>query len=426
MDTLDTIVREYKLAENDGEITDKGKLLSNLVKITTIDRGQKNEIRRLLRKNDLHVHREYMNHPIGNLSPRSWTLVTMYFDLATFEKNGKRRTSKEYLKFGRETLSLPYDKIVYTEPRFVDEISKIHQLLRGPSAEGRLKIRSLNIEDVPTWPLYDKFKQGFINNPVRNGESYKNTPTYSCLVNAKHDFMSQVIEENPFESSHFCWVDFGLSHIVDFKSANIDYILSTAPDELKMLQMTATHISEIKNKREFYSRLRGKLGARFVTGSKDEWLRVIELYRAELEKLFALGIQGNEEQIWSCVEAENPEIFKHTYGDYDTTLSNYNCIRSKLTNVIWNLHHCIGRGMWTHASDVCDVVMDSLYSKSLVATKSEIFLFLKSAETIYIATENEDADIIGDVRAMFLGDTKTEDINVINLFVGCVLAYSSG
>ena len=425
MDILLGVLEEYKVAisNNDLEkINDKGKLLSNLTKFTSVSKEIKHEIRTLLRKYNLYISTDYLDHPLKGVIPdRSWTIVTMFFDLAAFENNSIRRTSTEYLNLGRETLSLPYDKVIYTEERFVDTCRSMALQANG----GKFKIITVDFENIPTWHLYNKFKEGFVNNPLKNGEGHKNTPSYSCLVNAKHDFMYQVINENPFNSSYFCWVDFGLSHIVNFRNVNIDYILDTSPREIRMLQMTTTHLSEIINRKDFYSRLRGKLGAGFVTGRKDEWLKFIELCKAELEKLLSLGIQGNEEQIWSCVEAENPEIFRHAYGDYDTTLSNYNNVKSKLKCVIWNLEHSLRHNMLNHAIDVCDIVIDSLYGKSLNATRNEITSFLKIAESIYSKTGREEGEkTIKDLRALMNENVVTKSRDVIDLFIGCVIAYS--
>lgn len=41
----------------------------------------------------------------------------------------------------------------------------------------------------------------------------KDTPQYMSLINSKVEFLKRTVEENPWNSSHFAWIDFSLSYV---------------------------------------------------------------------------------------------------------------------------------------------------------------------------------------------------------------------
>ncbi len=46
-----------------------------------------------------------------------------------------------------------------------------------------------------------------------NRNSEKDTDPFLKFQNAKHEFLEMAMEKNPFDSTHFAWIDFGIAHI---------------------------------------------------------------------------------------------------------------------------------------------------------------------------------------------------------------------
>lgn len=65
----------------------------------------------------------------------------------------------------------------------------------------------------------------------------KDIPSYMMLINSKTEFMCDAIEQNPWESTHFAWIDFSISYVFHKKSETLHYLrtLSTRTFSPKFL-----------------------------------------------------------------------------------------------------------------------------------------------------------------------------------------------
>ena len=52
----------------------------------------------------------------------------------------------------------------------------------------------------------------------------KDTKNYMILMNAKSEFVYNATLSNPFNTTHFAWIDFGICHILDTLNTNLDTI----------------------------------------------------------------------------------------------------------------------------------------------------------------------------------------------------------
>lgn len=59
-----------------------------------------------------------------------------------------------------------------------------------------------------------------------NRHPTKDTAEYMILMNTKIEFMNNAIQQNPFHSSHFAWIDFSISYIFKNKENTLDYLKS--------------------------------------------------------------------------------------------------------------------------------------------------------------------------------------------------------
>ena len=55
----------------------------------------------------------------------------------------------------------------------------------------------------------------------------KDTFEYLLLMNAKIEFIYDTIEKNPWQSTHFAWIDFNISHVFTDIQASTNYLKIT-------------------------------------------------------------------------------------------------------------------------------------------------------------------------------------------------------
>jgi len=125
----------------------------------------------------------------------------------------------------------------------------------------------------------------------------KDIPEYMMLINSKCEFMKDAIEKNPWNSTHFAWIDFSISYVFHDKMKTIEYlrILSDRHFEPDFLlipgcwdKIAPNDISQIVN--SVYWRFCGG----FLLGDKKSVKDFCDLY----ERHFAEFIKTTKKLVW--------------------------------------------------------------------------------------------------------------------------------
>jgi GR25 family glycosyltransferase involved in LPS biosynthesis len=142
---------------------------------------------------------------------KTLTLVTMFYDLSKIEQNHHRRKKEEYLKWADFILSLDINLVIFTDPENEMYFYERRQHFGFPRGTKTLVCprrfqqlhhvtRYLNVAQV-NWKA---------NIPYF---SHKHTPEYCMMVLCKSTFVREIAELDPFQTSHFGWIDLGCDHI---------------------------------------------------------------------------------------------------------------------------------------------------------------------------------------------------------------------
>ena len=134
----------------------------------------------------------------------SVTFVKAFLDLNTLEKNrpGDKNTSF-YIQKGIELLSYPYSFIVFIDN---DSYKLLPENVRSCET---ITFYTVEIETLPVYYLLDP------NLTLPSGRNMKkDTYHYLCVNISKTSLIEKAIEYNPYESTHFAWIDFGILHII--------------------------------------------------------------------------------------------------------------------------------------------------------------------------------------------------------------------
>ena len=328
----------------------------------------------------------------------SYTLVTAFFDLKKRE-NSSRRSKDYYFEKAEYLFRQNHNFIFFTEPEYVEDIKRHrekHNLLE------KTHIIGIEYEQLPYIKKYlSATVENFKNFPVHNFQPGKETPLYILLTWSKFTLLQQAIELNPFSSSHFAWIDFGLSHIAKTNETILDNIINEYEDKVKIMCMKHLCKSELTDMNLYYSWIWGKIAAGLITGSKNNMLTLINFFNKKVEHVIQLNRAILEEQILPLIYLENTELFNLYYGDYDHILLNYCQTTGNFDVIITNIIWCRQRGENALAYDVCK---NLLSVKTKLSHTQRLTLYHESFIVAWYTCQSDCLKILGDLQQSCLED----------------------
>ena len=245
------------------------------------------------------------------------TIVTSLYDIRSIENNnGDVKKMDHYIQMGKQLLELEIPIIVYTEEKLISKILE----LRPKELCGILKIVSVPLEESPFYKDYQRIKDNFNKFEIMNRYKDKDTPLYYIVNNNKFNCIKSAIELNPFKSTHFLWMDFGICNNVK-NIQNIRRWIYAVPDKIK--QMEINPFIENVNYKEYFKLIRHNIAGSLFSGSKDFLLKYCNLFSVKLNLILNEGWHQLDEAVMTIIAKENPDMFDHYYGDYQNLVSGY-------------------------------------------------------------------------------------------------------
>lgn len=149
------------------------------------------------------------------------TFVTAFLNIYKERHNPSPISDESRVQF--------FSKIANTGIPIYVFCSKSHLPLLKPFFNiENIKIEITELEDTE---IFKSLKQNEINK-LPNGSNYKkDTFEYLCLMNSKTEFVEKVVQQNPWNSTHYAWIDFNFFHIF---SNNPRFTPETSRREEKM------------------------------------------------------------------------------------------------------------------------------------------------------------------------------------------------
>jgi len=135
------------------------------------------------------------------------TLVTCLIDIGREKVDGRK--FDDYIKWFLTTIQIKAPMVIYVEP-------SLRHIVEQVRAGLPTKIIEQNVTNFPlAWSV------GFVEQ-ILNSEEWKKfarhsheltnrLPTYAPMIHSKMAYMWSVIDENPFKTDMFFWIDGGLS-----------------------------------------------------------------------------------------------------------------------------------------------------------------------------------------------------------------------
>ena len=243
------------------------------------------------------------------------TIITAFFDLKKREPEVNRRDASFYLENSKKTLSIKADMIIYTEREFYWIIYEARRQIPYKTA-----IITVGLEDLHPYKYLPSLKKNYEKNPITDSDPNKDTPIYMCAMWCKYHLVKTIIEQNPFDSEFFAWVDFGIGYAVDF--THVDEAVAYRPGKFRTTMMN--HFTNRDAADEiYYRRLPWIATGNFSLGTRDAMLNHCGWFDIEYGRAVCSGYCPTDEQVTGKVIIEHPDNYEFAIGDYASVFSNF-------------------------------------------------------------------------------------------------------
>jgi hypothetical protein len=259
--------------------------------------------------------------------PPNCTLITACYDLNKYNK--KCRTTEECLKLIDPLLQLPVYLIIYGSKTTIPAIKMQRQIY---NLDKYTKYIQIELEDLWTYQFLDKVKENRRKYwPTRDERTCAESHIICCN---KFDFVLETIAINPFNTTHFGWIDAylgdgknGLRICENYDKMVVPQILhqlsTTDKFHIQVLNCNDKKFKEPQHKKEFYERYRWVVCGGFFVTAPTSGTKILTRLKEIFVETTLQGFGHGEEMFYLEVLDEFYEDIERSYGDYGQILNNF-------------------------------------------------------------------------------------------------------
>jgi hypothetical protein len=245
------------------------------------------------------------------------TCVTAIYDIGRGAVDG--RTMDQYKSYLIQTLQSFSDPLVL----FLDPTLGWKEELIRCRTGGPLQIMEVPFCETMMWPYKEQIDKILVSKKHKNPKDITNCIAGYCMIQYnKFDFLERVINTNPFYSSHFCWIDAGISRFIDCSK---QYSTRGVPSDKFSVQSTYRRIPVVTPDDYIGTNTCILLGGVWYTNPSAFAAVKTEVMRIWKEEMMAKGRIDNEQIALALAYQQIPEQFKVfvSLQHFDTLLSEY-------------------------------------------------------------------------------------------------------
>lgn len=246
------------------------------------------------------------------------TIVSGFINIHKYvDYEHTNRSISEYIEYGKKLLELPYPKVIFLEQSTIDELDG--QIFPNTT------IITFEKHEMYLWKYRDdilKFKTSNVNG--------KDSNDYKIVIHQKTQWVANAINSNPYNTSNFVWIDFGIYHIVkndeDFYKG-ITHIINTQyndnsiriPGVWNPIHITKNNTVGISRSELYYKHsLPMWYCCGGIFGGKNTILKIFnELVKYESIELVKQGILTWEVNTWYLVFNKYKFYMNWYYADHN-------------------------------------------------------------------------------------------------------------
>jgi len=259
---------------------------------------------------------------IGALPKSTYTIVTAYFDLTRMPDASnaiKARPKGYYLEHARATLALDQPLVVYCEEDSLEAL----KALRPAHLQEKTQFYTVDFESLPMTKYRNKIRENRVSHPYRGDE--RNTASYYLLCMARYALLKRIMDENPFKTTQFAWLNVCIERMGYANLVHLDEVFSGPVLREKVSTTYIDYVSKdtLAPAQKYYEFGRCSLCSGFFTGAMPYLYDFCNRIEEKFLYYLGLGYGHADEQLYSPVYFDAPEIFDVYYGDYSSMITNY-------------------------------------------------------------------------------------------------------
>jgi hypothetical protein len=190
-----------------------------------------------------------------------------------------------------------------------------------------------------------------------NLNSAKDTVNYALLGWAKFELLDRAIAYNPFDASHFAWVDLGIAHVVDFGGpASVEPFED--PSDLVKLHMLRYFGSANVQIPAYWQHLQQNVAGGYFVGSKTNMRDLVAGFWRGIDLALSHGLRPLELDILPYLAVQEPERFTFSYGDYPDIFRNHVRLRRNGGHLLWIMNSAREHKAWAHNCAIGRLALD--------------------------------------------------------------------
>lgn len=282
------------------------------------------------------------------------TLVSCFYPLQG------NKSSKNYLELAEPLMNCSLPLIFFSDNH------KVIEWVNKKRGTNPTFLHLVSMDDISFFDdkelLEDRMKEYTIFN--RNLE--KDTTPYILLQLAKMDFIQRALDINPFKSSFFFWIDFGIQHCTqatpeEWKEMEKDLELccTNHPDKIHHLKICPVQKPKNETWKVFFQHIYHHVAGGLFGGSIDS----LEFYTREFKKLWNEILEEGwfqlDEAIFTILTETFPEKFRFWYGDYDGIIRNIQVSRSSFPLIFKNIQYYLDSRNYNEADKLLSTIEPS-------------------------------------------------------------------
>ena len=312
----------------------------------------------------------------------NWTLVTAYFNLTKYHDASneiKTRNIDYYLSHSLSTLSLPHNMVIYCDKESVDYIKKLRpNYLEKKTLYVIRDFNSFKFEKngLLLDECFENYREKIIENRSNNTYNFdnRNTASYYLFCMSRYIMLKEVIKLNPFGSTHFCWINFCIERMGYKNLIRLDESLSVNREKFSTCYIDYISENLINDVKEYFRWGRCSMCSGFFTGNSEYMYKVCDLIENKFLEYLDKGYGHADEQLFSPVYFQNPNLFEHYYGDYHEMITNYHYIydaASKPINIF--IHRSFEQKDYKKCYEACKFVYNSWCNDKCDINQKDIY-----------------------------------------------------
>lgn len=272
------------------------------------------------------------------------TLVTASYNLNTLHRGA--RTAEEILQGMKGVLEMPCYLVIYCDSSLTSAITAA----RAKDFSKQTVVHEVPFEELWSYQFLDKVKENRRQyHPTADERTSAETHLVTCN---KFDFVLRTMEENPFSTSKFGWIDSvcreNMAKICENYNHSILYSALNAATEkfhIQVLNVCDKKYKKKENKREYYEQYRWVVCGCLFTCGMEVGKKILNRLKENVRETTELGYGHGEEMFYLEILDEFYEDIVRSYGDYGQILNNF----ARPTTNIWYIVECIVKG-YSHMS----------------------------------------------------------------------------